>query len=108
MLFLLRLRLRKTALSLPTNGGPILRALSPPGGSTLITSAPASASCIEQNGPHRPCCTSRTRNPARLPCALILSPFASLARRGRDAEFGQHLGRMLSGKGAGSYRSGGG
>src|SRR5260370_23353510 len=92
MLFLLRLRLRKTALSPPTNGGPILRALSPPGGSTLITSAPASPSCIEQNGPHSPCVTSTTRNPARLPCALIISPFASLGGRCRDADFGGHLG----------------
>src|ERR1700687_1799036 len=107
MLFLLRLRLRKTALSLPTNGGPILRALSPPGGSTLITSAPASPSCIEQNGPHNPCVTSRTRNPARLPCALIF-PLASLAGRCPDAEFGQHLGGMLTGEATGSNRSGGG
>src|SRR5713101_1345787 len=105
MLFLLRLRLRKTALSPPTNGGPILRALSPPGGSTLITSAPASPSCIEQNGPHSPCVTSTTRNPARLPCTLIISPFASLA--GSDAEFGQHLGGMLTRKATGSNRSGG-
>src|SRR5260370_13665316 len=107
MLFLLRLRLRKTALSPPTNGGPILRALSPAGGSTLITSAPASPSCIEQNGTHSPCVTSTTRNPARLPCALIISPFASLAGRCRDAEFGQHLACMLTGKATGSNRSGG-
>src|SRR5260370_29540265 len=105
MLFLLRLRLRKTALSPPTNGGPILRALSPPGGSTLITSAPASPSCIEQNGPHSPCVTSTTRNPARLPCALIISPFSSLAGCRSNAEFGQHLAGMLTGKATGSNRS---
>src|SRR5260370_37345225 len=103
MLFLLRLRLRKTALSPPTNGGPILRALSPPGGSTLITSAPASPSCIEQNGPHSPCVTSTTRNPARLPCALIISPFASFA--GSNAEFGEHLACSLTRKRTAAYWS---
>ena len=38
------------------------RVESPSGGSTLITSAPMSHSCIAQNGPAITCVTSRTRH----------------------------------------------
>jgi enoyl-CoA hydratase/carnithine racemase len=40
------------------------RVESPPGGSTLITSAPMSHSCIAQNGPAITCVTSSTRIPS--------------------------------------------
>ncbi len=52
MPFLLRCRLTKYAVSPPGSGAPQARAMSPaPRGSSLITSAPKSASIVEQNGP---------------------------------------------------------
>src|SRR5262245_26905903 len=49
------------------------RVESPPGGSTLITSAPRSASCIAQNGPAITCVTSRTRIPSRAVGEWVMS-----------------------------------
>src|SRR4051812_17137257 len=47
--------------------GPQARATSPVGGSTLITSAPRSASSIVQNGPDSTWVRSTTRSPASGP-----------------------------------------
>src|SRR6476661_4666403 len=58
-----RLTALKLGLSPPEPPG-IWRVESPVGGSTLITSAPRSASSIAQNGPAMTCVTSRTRIPA--------------------------------------------
>ena len=64
-LSLLRLMLRKYALSLPMNGGPHARVSSPlPGCSILITRAPMSASSIVQYGPESTRVKSRTVMPA--------------------------------------------
>src|SRR5262245_55052905 len=60
-LFLLRLSPMKKPLVPFTNGGPSLRAQSPMRGSTFITSAPPSPSCIVQKGPESPIVMSRTR-----------------------------------------------
>src|SRR5258706_2952431 len=62
MLRLPRLTALKLGLSAPTAPG-ICRVESPAGGSILITSAPRSASSIEQNGPAMTCVTSSTRSP---------------------------------------------
>ena len=43
------------------------RVESPPGGSTLITSAPMSHSCIAQKGPAITCVTSSTQIPSSAP-----------------------------------------
>src|SRR6185436_1320375 len=59
-----RLTALKAGLSLPT--APTVRRVdSPAGDSTLITSAPRSASMTEQKGPATNCVTSRTRRPSR-------------------------------------------
>ena len=58
-LFLLRLNVRKKPMPRPGS----LRVLSPPGGSTLITSAPRSARIIPQVGPMTMCVNSTTRMP---------------------------------------------
>ena len=53
----------KLGLSWPA--APDIRRLeSPPGGSTLMTSAPMSHSCMAQKGPAITCVTSTTRMPA--------------------------------------------
>src|SRR5438270_7797213 len=60
------LRFRRTKLddSAPRNGA-VWRTMSPPAGfSTLITSAPRSASCIPQKGPAMKLPTSSTRTPS--------------------------------------------
>src|SRR5262245_59696790 len=59
-----RLTALKLGLSRPTAPG-MTRVESPAGGSTLITSAPSSASTIAQYGPAITCVTSRTRRPSR-------------------------------------------
>src|SRR6185436_9892170 len=64
MLRLPRLRALKPGLSVPTAPG-ICRVESPAGGSTLMRSAPRSASSIAQNGPAITCVTSSTRRPSR-------------------------------------------
>src|SRR3954467_2910733 len=67
-LSLLRLMLRKYALSPFTNGGPHARVSSPlPGCSILITRAPMSARSIVQYGPDRTRVRSRTVIPWRGP-----------------------------------------
>src|SRR5262245_2033837 len=66
-LALLRLNARYRALNWPSGpkrDDPQLRAPSPPGGSTLTTSAPKSASSIEQSGPAIACVKSSTRMPS--------------------------------------------
>src|SRR5437868_2738758 len=66
MLSLLRLMLRKYALSPSTNGGPHARVSSPlPGCSILMTRAPMSARSIVQYGPERTRVRSRTVTPWR-------------------------------------------
>src|SRR5207253_38660 len=59
-LFLLRLNERKKPMPRPGR----LRVLSPPGGSTLMTSAPRSARIMPQVGPITICVNSTTRTPA--------------------------------------------
>src|SRR5262249_41995034 len=49
------------------------RVESPAGGSTLITSAPMSHSCMAQNGPAITCVTSSTRTPASAPPGAVES-----------------------------------
>src|SRR5688572_8279400 len=68
-LSLLRLMLRKYALSAPTKGGPHARVSSPrPGCSTLMTRAPMSPSSIVQYGPERTRVKSSTTMPASGGC----------------------------------------
>jgi hypothetical protein len=57
-----RLTALKLALS-PLVAPAMRRVESPAGGSTLITSAPMSHSCIAQKGPAITCVTSSTRMP---------------------------------------------
>ena len=64
MLRLLRLMPRNAADSPLMNGGPMRRESSPPGFSTLTTSAPMSASSIVQNGPAITCVQSRMVTPS--------------------------------------------
>src|SRR6266511_2757917 len=61
---LLRFTSRKYVLA-PSTNGPNVRASSPRGGSTLITSAPRSASNMPQNGPARTLPSSSTRTPTK-------------------------------------------
>src|SRR5215207_7874726 len=68
MLRLLRLSAKKGALSPPgmrSAAPPMARERSPAGGSTLMTSAPKSPSCMVQNGPPMTCVRSTTRTPSR-------------------------------------------
>ena len=64
MLFLLRLMPRKAADSPLMKGGPMRRESSPPGFSTLMTSAPMSARSMVQKGPAMTCVQSRTVTPS--------------------------------------------
>src|SRR2546429_3268637 len=79
MLFLLRLNVRKKPMPRPGR----LRVLSPPGGSTLITSAPRSARIMPQVGPMTMCVNSMTRTPSRGSgcAALSVMPGRSESRR---------------------------
>ena len=67
------------------------RVESPPGGSTLITSAPMSHSCIAQKGPAITCVTSSTRIPSSAvrPVAhrLCSQRGLPLCRRSTEASF---------------------
>src|SRR5919108_719838 len=75
---LFRLKAAKYQLS-PSTLAPCPRRGSPPGGSTLSTSAPISANRSEQNGPER----MRVRSTTRTPCKCIqFIPYATLQRRG--------------------------
>src|SRR5262245_40057446 len=76
-----RLTALKLALSVPTAPA-IRRVESPPGGSTLITSAPISHSCIAQYGPAITWVMSTTRTPARaLSATAITRALAERAQR---------------------------
>src|SRR5918998_6576464 len=67
-----RLTALNAALSWPVAPA-IRRVESPSGGSTLITSAPISHSCIAQKGPAITCVTSRTRIPSSALGPLLMS-----------------------------------
>src|SRR5262245_37409762 len=60
---LLRLSAAKLTLS-PLRIGGVARLMSPPGGSTLMTSAPMSASSVPASGPAMKLASSMTRRPA--------------------------------------------
>ena len=64
---LLRLQLRKSAPMSGMRVGPTWRLLSPPGGSTLTTSAPRSPSSWQASGPSTTVASSSTRTPAKGP-----------------------------------------
>ncbi len=72
---------------------PICRVGSPSGGSTLITSAPMSHSCIAQKGPAITCPTSSTRIPSSAvrPVLIVASPREEPIVNDSDAHV--HLGR---------------
>src|SRR5262245_37985001 len=74
---LLRFRWRNTELSDFTNG-PVLRSQSPSGGSTLITSAPRSPSCMLHIAPAAPCETSTTLSPDNANVVLVAGAVAFL------------------------------
>src|SRR5687767_4708732 len=79
---LFRLSARNGALSSPficNRRPPIARERSPSGGSTLMTSAPRSASNIVQNGPAMTCDRSTTRTPS----SGVVTVDSSGSRRGR-------------------------
>ena len=84
-LFLLRLNERKKPMPRP---GSFL-VLSPPGGSTLITSAPRSARIIPHVGPITMCVNSTTRIPSSgrpfFSALLVLDIGGSLRRSPVDA-----------------------
>src|SRR5688572_26916717 len=67
-----RLTALNAALSCPAAPA-IRRVVSPSGGSTLITSAPISHSCMAQKGPAITCVTSRTRIPSSAFGPLLMS-----------------------------------
>ncbi len=74
---LLRFTARKPALS-PSMNGAAFRVKSPPFGfSTLMTSAPRSASSIPQNGPAMKFVSSRTRIPSSAYFASLIVPSTS-------------------------------
>src|SRR6202521_475426 len=88
---LLRLR-RMNAEPSPSISGADWRTTSPPSGcSTLMTSAPRSASCMAQNGAAIKFPTSTTRMPASGGLLLI-----ELRRRVGTKPLAQHLGAVLS------------
>ena len=75
MPFLLRWRLTKYEVSPPGSGDPHARAMSPaPRGSSLITSAPKSASMVEQKGPASAWLRSSTRMSSSGICINVLPP----------------------------------
>src|SRR5581483_463295 len=96
---LLRLRLRKTVLLSPCCDEPQPRARSPAGGSTLITSAPASPNAIAQYGPATPSASSTTRKPSSGPATL------RLPHRGRRLRSPLKLVQYLAGMLAGHRRA---
>jgi hypothetical protein len=79
MLRLPRLTALKLGLSVPIAPA-IVRDESPSGDSTLMTSAPRSASCIVQNGPAITCVTSITRRPESAAAVASIAVFNHEAR----------------------------
>ena len=86
---LLKLRYRKSPLAsllgMSSGNGPRRRALSPAGGSTLMTSAPRSPRIRAQYGPEPKSPRSRTRSPARAALPIPTPPIG-FARRPHATE----------------------